>query len=47
MFQIIAAVALLQVLTGVIAYSGFYVWTAPAWLAWYLCATKPSYAMNV
>jgi hypothetical protein len=46
-FASLAAVALLEVLTGVNINSGFYLWTAPAWLAWYLCATKPSYAMNV
>jgi hypothetical protein len=46
-FASFAAVALLEVLTGVNINSGFYLWTAPAWLAWYHCATKPSYAMNV
>jgi Glycosyltransferase family 87 len=28
-------------------HSPFYIWTAPAWLAWYLFATKASYATRV
>jgi uncharacterized integral membrane protein len=28
-------------------HSPFYIWTAPAWLAWYLYATRRSYATNV
>jgi uncharacterized membrane protein (UPF0127 family) len=28
-------------------HSALYLWTAPAWLAWYLYATKRSYATNV
>jgi hypothetical protein len=32
----IAGIALFEVLTGVSLTSGFYVWTTPAWLAWYL-----------
>jgi hypothetical protein len=28
-------------------HSPFYIWTAPVWLAWYLYATKTSYATNV
>jgi uncharacterized protein len=28
-------------------HSAFYVWTAPAWLTWYLYATKRSYTTNV
>jgi hypothetical protein len=27
-------------------HSAFYLWTAPAWLAWYLYATKRSYTTN-
>jgi hypothetical protein len=27
-------------------HSPFFIWTAPAWLAWYLYATKTSYATN-
>lgn len=27
-------------------HSAFYLWTAPAWLAWYLYAIRPSYHMN-
>jgi Glycosyltransferase family 87 len=39
-FGCIAGVALLQVIAGVPLTSGFYVWTAPAWLAWYLYAVR-------
>jgi len=28
-------------------HSTFYLWTSPAWLAWYLCATKPGCVMKV
>ena len=35
-FGCIAGVALVEVLAGVTMPSGYYVWTAPAWLAWYL-----------
>jgi uncharacterized protein len=28
-------------------HSAFYIWTAPAWLTWYLYATKRSYTTNV
>ena len=35
-FGCVAVIALIEVLAGVILNSGFYVWTAPAWLAWYL-----------
>jgi hypothetical protein len=41
-FGCIAGAALIEVLAGVSMTSGFYVWTVPAWLAWYLyavCAT--------
>jgi hypothetical protein len=27
-------------------HSAFYLWTAPAWLAWYLYATRRSYTTN-
>jgi hypothetical protein len=39
-FGAIASVALIEVLAGVPLTSAFYVWTAPAWLGWYLYATK-------
>lgn len=39
-FGCIAGVALLEVLAGVPLTSGFYLWTAPAWLAWYLYAIR-------
>ncbi len=42
----IAGIALTEVLCGVSISSGFYVWTAPAWLAWYLWATRHRSAMN-
>jgi hypothetical protein len=35
-FACIAGIALVEVLAGVPMPSGFYMWTAPAWLAWYL-----------
>lgn len=52
--SVVAALALasaiieIAIFRGVpLLHSAFYLWTAPAWLAWYLCATRPSYAMNV
>jgi hypothetical protein len=39
-FGLIAGVALIEVLTGVQVTSPFYMWTAPAWLLWYLFATR-------
>lgn len=45
-FGCIAGVALIEVLAGVSINSGFYVWTAPAWLAWYLYAMRPRYEMS-
>jgi hypothetical protein len=38
-FGFIAGVALIEVIAGVALTSGFYIWTAPAWFAWYLLAT--------
>ena len=35
-FGCIAGVALVEVVAGVPLNSGFYLWTAPAWLLWYL-----------
>jgi hypothetical protein len=35
-FACIAGVALIEVVAGVPLNSGFYLWTAPAWLLWYL-----------
>jgi hypothetical protein len=29
----------IEFLSDVKIYSSFYLWTSPAWLAWYLCAT--------
>jgi hypothetical protein len=37
---IIAGAALIEVLAVVQITSPFYLWTAPAWLAWYLYATR-------
>jgi len=37
-FGCLAGTALLEVIAGVPLTSGFYLWTAPAWLAWYLYA---------
>jgi hypothetical protein len=39
-FGCIAGVALMEVLAGVQLPSGLYLWTAPAWLAWYLYAVR-------
>jgi hypothetical protein len=39
-FACIAGVALIEVLAGVRLISGLYLWTAPAWLAWYLYAVR-------
>jgi hypothetical protein len=39
-FGCIAGVALMEVLAGVQLPSGLYLWTAPAWLAWYLYADR-------
>ncbi len=39
-FGCIAGVALIEVLAGVNFPSGFYIWTAPAWLAWYLYTVR-------
>jgi hypothetical protein len=39
-FGCVAGVALIEVLAGVPMTSGFYVWTAPAWLAWYLYTVR-------
>jgi hypothetical protein len=35
-FGCVAGVALIEVVAGVPLNSGFYLWTAPAWLLWYL-----------
>lgn len=43
-FGCVAGVALIEVLAGVPMTSGFYIWTAPAWLAWYLYTVRPSTA---
>jgi len=31
-----------ELLSGIILASNLYIWTAPAWLAWYLLAAKTS-----
>jgi len=38
-FGIIAGAGMLEVISGVQMTTGFYLWTVPAWLAWYLYAT--------
>jgi hypothetical protein len=43
-----SAVVEVEALRGVpLLHSAFYLWTAPAWLAWYLCTRRPSYATGV
>ena len=39
-FGLIAGVSLIEVLRSVPLTSPYYLWTTPAWLAWYLIATK-------
>jgi hypothetical protein len=39
---LIAGVALIEVAAKVPITSNFFLWTAPAWLAWYLYATWKS-----
>lgn len=39
-FGCVAGVALIEVLAGASINSGFYLWTAPAWFAWYLYAVR-------
>jgi hypothetical protein len=39
-FYIVAGIAFLEVLCGVITNSGLYAWTAPAWLFWYSFSTR-------
>jgi hypothetical protein len=39
-FGCVAGVALMEVLAGASINSGFYLWTAPAWFAWYLFAVR-------
>lgn len=39
-FGCIAGAAMVEVLAGVPLPSGFYLWTVPAWLAWYIYATR-------
>jgi hypothetical protein len=46
-FGLIAGIALIEVLAGVSLTSGFYLWTTPAWLAWYLFATRGLQARKV
>jgi hypothetical protein len=39
-FGLISGAALIELLCGVQITSPFYLWTAPAWLVWYLLATR-------
>lgn len=39
-FGVLAGIALLEVIAGVPLTSGYYAWTAPAWLVWYLIASS-------
>lgn len=45
-FSIVACAALGEVLAGVKPSSGFYLWTAPAWLAWYVYASSQRVVME-
>jgi hypothetical protein len=40
-FGCIAGIALIEVLAGTVINSGFYIWTAPAWFAWYVYSVNP------
>jgi hypothetical protein len=40
-FGCIAGIALIELFAGVMTKSGFFVWTAPTWLLWYLWASRP------
>jgi hypothetical protein len=40
-FEIIAGIAFFEVIAGIKVNSGFYVWTAPAWLLWYVLSVRP------
>jgi Glycosyltransferase family 87 len=45
---LVSAVIEIEALRGApLLHSVFYLWTAPAWLAWYLCGRRASYATNV
>lgn len=46
-FALISAVIEIAALRGVKLDSKFYLWTAPAWLVWYVLATRPSRAIHV
>jgi hypothetical protein len=39
-FVCILGIAMIEVLAGVLPNSGFYLWTTPAWLLWYLWTTR-------
>jgi hypothetical protein len=41
-----AAIEMLMFLGKLPLQSSLYLWTAPAWLAWYLCAMRPQYAFE-
>jgi hypothetical protein len=41
-FAVLAGIALLEVVAGVPLASVYYLWTAPAWLVWYLIASSRS-----
>jgi hypothetical protein len=44
---LISAVIEIGAIRGVLLDSKFYLWTAPAWLVWYVLATRPSRAIHV
>ena len=46
-FGVLAGIALLEVLAGVPLTSAYYLWTAPAWLVWYLIASSRIASRNV
>ena len=46
-FGALAGIALLEVLAGVPLTSAYYLWTAPAWLVWYLIASSRAASGNL
>jgi F0F1-type ATP synthase assembly protein I len=45
-FGLFAGVAMVEVFAKIPMASAYYLWTAPAWLAWYLYATKKKRELN-
>jgi hypothetical protein len=39
-FGVVAGIALFEVMGNIAISTVFYLWTVPAWLAWYLYATR-------